>query len=299
MASCDSTPPEGAAKPAELPDYSQGTCPEVSVGRNTIESVTGTREFLLIVPEDMEPDEELPLVVFWAWLTGDATMFEEIGELQDNANKHRIIAVVPEPDPDLLFTWPFDILSSDQRLEDEFVFFDDMLACVSEQFTVNENCVSSAGVSAGALFTSQLAGRRDNVLSSIVVASGGVAGGLIKPWVDPDHKMPALVLWGGEIDNCVGLLDFQQTSLNLEMELEEGEHFVVECIHNCGHAEPPFDGNPVTPMVDFILSHPFWLEPGESPYIEEGLPGSFPDWCAVGAGQAEPRTGECAQPSRC
>ena len=61
MASCDSTPPEGAAKPAELPDYSQGTCPEVSIGRNTIESVTGTREFLLIVPEDMEPDEELPL----------------------------------------------------------------------------------------------------------------------------------------------------------------------------------------------------------------------------------------------
>jgi hypothetical protein len=39
-------------------------------------------------------------------------------------------------------------------------FFDDMLACVAEQFAIDENCVSSAGVSAGALFTAQLGSAR-------------------------------------------------------------------------------------------------------------------------------------------
>ena len=78
--------------------------------------------------------------------------------------------------------------------------------------------------------------------------------------------MPVVVLWGGETDNCLGLLNFEQTSMNLEQELQKGEHFMVECIHNCGHAEPPFDSNPVAPLIDFILQHPYWLEPGESPY---------------------------------
>ena len=47
------------------------------------------------------------------------------------------------------------------------------------------------------------------------------------------------------------------------------------------------------PLWDFFLDHPYWLAPGESPYNETGLPDAYPDWCAIGIGNATPRTGEC------
>ena len=58
--------------------------------------------------------------------------------------------------------WPFDITQSQTRMDEEFLFFDDMLACVEAQYHINTSCVSTVGVSAGALFTDQLAQARSN-----------------------------------------------------------------------------------------------------------------------------------------
>jgi hypothetical protein len=77
---------------------------------------------------------------------------------------------------------------------------------------------------------------------------------------------------------------------------------VVECIHNCGHSEPPFtapDGlTPYTGMWQFFLDHPYWLEDGETPW-SEGTPEALPEWCALGVGAATPREGECKNESAC
>jgi hypothetical protein len=164
-----------------------------------------------------------------------------------------------------------------------------MLACVAEQFNVNNNCVATTGVSAGALFSSQLAGGRGDVLSSFMSLSGGTGGGTIKPWTAPAHKMPAMVLWGGPDDFCI-IIDFEATSKDLEQNLEADGHFVLECIHNCNHSTPPFQVEPgetsFAPLWDFFLDHPYWLAPGESPYEEFGIPAGMPDWCAIGVGNA-------------
>src|SRR5262249_2003978 len=147
-------------------------------------------------------------------------------------------------------------------------FFEDMLACVEDQFNANENCVASAGVSAGALWTDQLAGHRDQYLSSFISLSGGT-GGNAQPSGAPTPMMLGFGLWGGPTDQCFNLLNFQQASLDLESHLVAENHFFIECIHDCGHQEPPMPpgaNSKYEALWQFALDHPYWFGPGQSPY---------------------------------
>jgi predicted esterase len=300
-ASCFDAPPSGADEPPAPPAYSGGTCPTLAPGVNTIASGGASRQFYLALPSDLAAGETLPVIFLWHWLGGDMFDFYERGDVQTAVDHFRFAAVIPNEKGDLNFKWPIEVIASDARIEEEVGFFDDMLACVSQQLTVNPGCVSSAGVSAGALWTPVLAASRGDYLASIVSLSGG-SGGFIQAWAGTEKKMPAMVLWGGEADNCFGVMNFVQTSQNLEQGLTTDGHFLVECVHNCGHAPPPFEqpGAPTafTPLWEFILAHPYWLGPGQSPF-GAGLPDVMPEWCGVGMGSATPRTGECVDESGC
>jgi hypothetical protein len=109
------------------------------------------------------------------------------------------------------------------------------------------------------------------------------------------------VLWGGPDDFCVAV-DFEAASQNLEQGLSADGHFILECVHNCAHGAPPFDApmsmTEFEPLWRFVVDHPYWLEDGQSPWSDAGLPSGMPQWCAVGAGQAMIREGECG-PSQC
>jgi predicted esterase len=305
---CGDEPPPGAVLAPEIPKYA-GACPILETGYmdgqpanilpQTVSLVNFERSFLVIVPDDMQPDETLPVMFMWHWLGGSSKDFYERADAQEAVNEKRFIAVIPdgrEAEQGVLFKWPFSIIDPDESLEADFQLFDDMLSCVAEQFAVDKDCVGSVGVSAGALFTSQLAGGRGDRLSSFLSLSGGTGGSVVKGWKEPAHKMPALVLWGGDGDFCIAV-DFKQTSQDLEKHLVEGGHFVEECIHNCNHSTPPFDVpdgmTDFAPLWDFLFDHPYWLKPGESPYNELGLPPSMPSWCAVGVGNATPPPEKC------
>ena len=298
---CDATPPVGA-KLAPPPPVYQGICPRLVPGKNTITSAGSSRTFLLTVPTGLMPGEKLPLVFMWHWLGGSADSFLKKGQVQAAVDSQRFLAILPEAKGDIAWKWPFDVLVKPARQEEEYRFFDDMLACAAEQFNVNSNCVSSVGVSAGALFTDQLASGRNKYLASAMSLSGGVDG-VAKPWGSPPRKLPMLVLWGGPMDNCLGLVNFQTASKALESQLVKDGHFLVECVHNCGHAEPPLDAPSMLTKYaafwEFVFAHPYWLGTGESPYKTSGLPSSFPSWCSVGAGTAKIRTGICTEKPGC
>jgi len=110
-----------------------------------------------------------------------------------------------------------------------------------------------------------------------------------------------MVLWGGSSDVCV-ILNIQDASKDLENGLVKDGNFFLECIHNCGHAVPPFEPPPGSSkfkaLWQFALDHPFWLKAGQSPY-SSGLPSDLPEWCAIGQGSATPRTGECLEGPGC
>jgi predicted esterase len=303
IGSCSDAPPPGAELPDPIPSYSGGSCPMIAPGRNTIRSGGADREFLFVAPEsyDASGSDRLPVIFMWHWLGGDAEGFLERGQVQEAADAMNFLAVIPEEKGDLLLRWPYLIIDPDGRVEEEAVFFDDMLACVAEHYRVNESCVSSAGVSAGALWTSQLAQLRATHIANFLSLSGGVGtpGDLltpIRPWTGAEHHMPAFVLWGGPTDFCG--LNFQTASTNLEAGLEADGHFIVECVHDCSHAEPPLAPAPAgmssfAPVWQFALDHPYWLADGVSPYTIAGLPAGTPEWCAIGAGSATFRDGEC------
>jgi predicted esterase len=253
------------------------------------------RDFIVVSPAN--PTGPLPIIFFWHWLGGSADDFLSTGDLANAVEQQQFIAVIPESIPATVggqdLKWPYDMTQTQQRMDQEFRFFDDMLSCVSQQFTVNKNCVSTAGVSAGALWSGQLGPARSQYLSSFVSLSGGV-GGIIKPWSGAgQHKLPGIVLWGGPTDNCFNLLNFEMTSNALEDALTADGHFFIECIHNCGHGPPPVDVAPgasaFSPVWDFVFAHPFWLNAGESPW-SGGLPAGFIPWCGIGKGSAIPRT---------
>lgn len=296
---CGDARPEGAQVPPPLPAYSGGTCPAFVSGWNEDFTSSGfARRFIYVQPADAQPDEVFPVIFLWHWLGGDPDDFFEEADLQNAADELRFVAIVPDNRGDLLFKWPFTPVDPDWRIDEELTFFDDLLACVAETVPIDVDCVSSAGVSAGALFTDQLASRRGQYLSSFISLSGGTSG-LVRPWGGSPHIMPAMVLWGGPSDFCIAI-DFESTSHDLETHLVEDGHPVLECVHNCGHSEPPFeppfpDSTPFLGMWRFWLDHPYWLEDGESPW-NAGVPDTTPEWCAMGVGNAIPREGECNGP---
>lgn len=295
---CAMDPPAGSAQPAPLPEYTGGECPALVAGENGITSKGTGRKFMLVLPADLAPEEKPPILFLWHWLGGSAEDFIEQGQIQAAVDQQRFIAVVPRSKGDGQFQWPFNSADSDARMEEEYTFFDDMLSCVAKQYSGNLNCVGSAGVSAGALFTDQLAAHRADRISSFISLSGGT-GGLIRPWGKPARKLPGLVLWGGPTDNCFGLLKFDEISKTLETDLTAEGNFFLECIHNCGHSAPPVDPPPDGSSVfsgfwGFFLAHPFWLKDGDSPYLDNGLPADLPEWCGIGMGSATPREGPCS-----
>lgn len=301
---CNQTPPAGAKLAPPPPRYSGGTCPLMVSGKNSIKSTGHARSFLLVVPSDLHSDELLPVVFLWHWLGGSSDDFLRKGEVQAAVDQQRFLAVIPDAKADMIFKWPFNVGDSATRQEEEFKFFDDMLSCVSAQYKVNSNCVSSAGVSAGALFTDQLASARSQYLASALSLSGGVgdgSGSPVKPWGSPVHKLPMFVLWGGPLDICI-VINFQTGSRNLEAALQKDGNFILECVHNCKHGEPPMDAPPgmskYASLWRFIFDHPYWLAPGDSPYKTSGIPtgAGFPSWCGIGARSAVPRTGACPAP---
>jgi pimeloyl-ACP methyl ester carboxylesterase len=256
-------------------------------------SSSAGRRFVVVRPADEKADEVLPVLFVWHWLKASPESAIDVLELEAATTQFRFVAVVPESKHDSPWDWPFDILSSDARLDEEARFFDDMLSCVAAQIpNVALHCVSSVGISAGALFTTQLATRRSERLSSVVSLSGGIGGVVRELAPDLVHRLPFFVLWGGPTDGYAPLLDFASASERL-LERLTGQA-VVECIHDCGHAAPPFD-TPLrgAPVFRFAMDHPYGLPVGASPYAAS-LPKEFPSWCAFGAGKAVPRSGgEC------
>jgi predicted esterase len=309
---CRQAPPPGSPMPDAPPLPSAG-CPTLSPGMNTITTSGETRQFILVTPASPTlPDEQLPVLFMWHWLGGSANSFLTKGEVQAAVDQQHFIAVLHVSKGATIVgtsfntRWPFDISQSASRMNAEFKFFDDMLACVEQQYAVNVSCVSSVGVSAGALFNSQLAQARSNRLASFISLSGGVGATWIKPWNGAARRLPGVVLWGGDgapgmdgvkdILGCAGIgMDFSVASTSLEDKLEHDGHFFIECKHNCGHVEPPLvppaGESKYAGMWEFALDHPFWLPAGQSPYLTNGLPAAMPSWCGIGTGGATPRTG--------
>lgn len=293
-------PPPPPAPPPDFPDlpaYSHGECPLLGGGPDLASSLVEgfrsgdqIRNFRLLVPSDYDGTRPLPLIFAWHWLNASASSFVREAELESAVDQMQFIAVVPEAlrnangDKTYALSWPFAEIWG---VEGEVTYFDDLLACVTEQLNVDHSRIYGIGVSAGALWLTYLATTdRANYFAAIEVLSGGL-GDMLGVWrmeYQPQpRKYPAIVLWGGPTDWLA--LSFHEASMRLRDALLADDHFVIECTHTAGHAVPPVTPPPGDTRFRFLwrfmFDHPYGLGANESPYLTTGLPDVFPDWCRI------------------
>ena len=277
---CAEAPPMGSPLPPGPPAYSGGVCPMLQPGYNTGFTAGGlVREFALIVPSNVDDTGTYPLVFAWYHIAGNAMDFVNEVEAQTLADTARAIIVIPQDSGMFEAKWPDTPLDIGQSGVD-LAMFDDLYACIAQQYAVNTQCVSSLGVSAGGLWTSYLATVRGQHLASNLTISGGHPSEIVGPWWPWASPRPyaSIVMWGGPSD-MLGI-DFNTASLNLVGNLSGSGHFVLRCEHGGGHGVPPVgDGDPLNTALDFIRNHPFWLN-GESP-LDMGLPAFYPSYCVA------------------
>lgn len=277
---CGEAPPMGAAAPPGPPAYSGGVCPAFVPGYNTGFTAGGlVREFALVVPSGVDDTATYPLVFAWYHIAGNAMDFVNEVDAQALADEARAILVIPQDSGMFEAKWPDTPLDIGQSGVD-LAMFDDLYACIAQQYAINTNCVSSIGVSAGGLWTTYLATVRGQHLASNLTISGGHPTEIVGPWwpfVSP-RPYAALVMWGGPTD-MLGI-DFNAASLNLVGELSGAGNFLLRCEHDGGHGVPaPGDGDPLRTALHFVRNHPFWLA-GESP-LDMGLPDFYPSYCTA------------------
>ncbi|MFO0634680.1 MAG: hypothetical protein U0168_17695 [Nannocystaceae bacterium] len=277
---CGEAPPGGSPVPPPPPAYSGGACPMLQPGYNTGFVAGGlSREFALIVPDAADATGTYPLLFAWYHISGNAMDFVDEVDAQALADEARAIIVVPQDSGMFDAKWPDTPLDIGQSGVD-LAMFDDLYACISQQFAINSQCVSSIGVSAGGLWTSYLGTVRGQYLASDLTISGGHPTEFVGPWWPwtAPRKFAALVMWGGPSD-MLGI-DFNAASLHLVDEYTGNGNFLLRCEHTGGHGlPPPGDGDPLATAIDFVRNHPYWLD-GASP-LDMGLPDFYPSFCTV------------------
>jgi dienelactone hydrolase len=168
----------------------------------------------------------------------------------------------------------------DQRgADDDLRFFDDVVACLADQYPIDRRRVHSTGYSVGGIFTAYLMGHRSDTLASLVAWSTGEtdpSGRHIVP--TPMHPIPGLLYHGGAQDKP----DYagRQGTLALASRMASNGQFAVVCDHGLGHTLPGTPDATLEQMWSFMLAHPF--TPGNAAaWAETGIAGRLPEFCRV------------------
>ena len=247
------------------PPYSQGKCPVLQEGDNDA-FPTGDTDYDVQIRLPAAP-EGAPVLFAWHWLGGSANQIINQMDLAELAADEGVVVVAPDSDRSM-YEWHF---LDDPQGNPDLLLFEDLLACLSEQYEVDLERVHALGMSAGGLQTTYLTMYEAQWLASTAPFSGGVIEGL---YSSPARPLPVLLTWGGPTDTYSGL-SFEEASTLFSQELQQDGSFVVECVHDGGHTIP---SGATEYAWEFLRDHPMSLR--SEPYAA-GLPEAFPDWCRL------------------
>jgi poly(3-hydroxybutyrate) depolymerase len=242
--------------------YSRGRCPALAPGRNRGFGYNG-RSFLLYVPRSSRG----PFAVVFLWGAGGPA--EGIASILAGVHdEDGFILVVPDGEPRYPLAWSMDARGAENDLR----FFDDVLACLDEQYPLDRRRIHTTGYSAGAVFSAYLVGHRSRTLASFSSYSGGdqsPSGDRLVPM--PPHPIPGLLFHGGDADvEWAG----RAATLSLAGRMAANGQFTVVCDHGRGHVV----AGSTQEMWRFLLAHPF--SPGNAaPWATTGIAGKLPAYC--------------------
>lgn len=246
------------------PEYSGDSCPTLEDGLNEgFESAGIERSFKLLLPD--EPSGA-PVVFAWHWLGGTADAIIDTLNLEERVESDGAIVVSPVSSGSA-FEWEF---LSEPEDNIDLQFFEDMLSCIHEQYTVDMDRIFATGMSAGGLWTSYLTIHESEWLAATAPLSGGASEDV---WIEPVRALPVLLTWGGPTDFAVAF-NFHSANQTFSQLLQERGSFVAECEHTGGHSIP----NEASDYLwRWFEDHPMDIE--AEPY--DTLPDAYPSFCSI------------------
>jgi poly(3-hydroxybutyrate) depolymerase len=250
-----------------------GTCPAMDGRVEDFESGgLRNRTFIVHLPKQTDGAGVLFL---WHGNGDSAESFDGYLDGASLAKELKVITVVPDAGAGGLgMDWA---VPPNDTTADE-AFFDDVLACLHAQYTLDLRRVYSAGFSMGALWTSWLVMNRGDQLAAAVIFSGGSDGqifgaGTVNPYRTPASLVPVVMTQGGPQDQVV--VNFQQMTQNMSRKLREDGHTAIVCNHTQGHTPPSGFQSWAWPFLD---AHVYGVDP--SPYADGADPsGELPGSC--------------------
>lgn len=264
-AAADAAPDTTTSATPALSPYSDGECPRILRGDNTLSSGGVDRQLEVYLPDNPVGS---PIVFYWYGAGGSSQ--SSYSWLQPFATAYDVTIVVPRAAPNMLFEWP--IISTNDP-GSELVFFDDIVACVSQEMQSDLSRIYTTGFSAGALWSTTLVMQRSDVLAAAVLYSGGT-GDYVHDYQTPAVPIPILGLHGGANDIFGnGIINFKDRMTDLFDNLEADDHFLLACDHGGGHTIP---AGGLDWGIEFMLAHQYGDT--SSPY-EVGVPDYLPSYC--------------------
>ena len=245
------------------PSYSGATCPTIVNGNNTgFLSGGNPRDFLVRLPAN---PSGAAVVFAWRWLTGTQTQAFDWTGITSGVGPGNVIQIAADTRPGTN-DWQTGVAPASNE---DLLLFDDILACLHDQFAVDMDRIWAHGHSSGALWVSYLIQHRAQYLAAASILSGGQQGA----FTTPQSRIPTLLIWGGPTDNVNGV-SFEDATLLLSSNLRSNGHFVVHCEGTFGHSIP---ASPEFTWT-FLEDHP--RGPYPDPYTS-GLPSTIPSWCTI------------------
>jgi len=263
-------------QPPAPPPYSGGTCPKLTLGKNTMTIDGRPRSFQLYLPPHTKGS---PVVFIWHGNGDSGKGLAGFFGADGAAKEHSAILVGPNSCCldgqndccDYTMTWNMGTYS---KVEADLAVFDDILTCLEEQYDIDNKRVYTTGFSAGSLWSTYLVVNRAEYLASAVIFSGGT--GLVVEYQTPANAIPVLLSWGGEADVYMNMVNFNDMMGQFSDSLQEDGHYVVECDHGLGHTIP---FNASAWVYEFLMAHQWGTT--TSPFAQTGLTETFPDYCVV------------------
>jgi len=285
-----------AAPPPDIDAGARVQCNSIATGTSTLVVNGTTRQFEVQLPTNTSANTAL--LFLWHGFNQQASTFASTvvydvpsGQwvaFDPNAFPMPLMIVAPD-DTGLFVVGPAGNVGLDWDIEPknppvDFPFFEAMLQCIEQQFTVDTTRIYSFGFSAGAVFTDLLSAEYPHLFAATISESGAwfndpaeqqlvLVNNTIPflkwdwPAFDPADKGNVLLTHGGPNDFAT-IISLQNANEDALPFLYDNDRTVVECTHNFGHTlEPDLTQGMI---YEYLWDHQL----GQPPLM--ALPSDFP-----------------------
>jgi predicted esterase len=246
-----------------------GACPEFRSGTQTIMGLT--TEIVAGVPGASKG----PLLFTWHGTggSGKGALSQLPQSVQQDIVSEGGLVIAPSDDGKVREGTDVTLVLGVWYDVGDLKYADQIVACAVQNHNIDSRRIYVTGCSAGGLMTGVMALERSTYVAAAAPNSGGTVSTTYQ-LQDPQRVPAVFSMHGGTADNVI--INFGDTTRNLENILKPTGAFLVECNHNSGHCGAP-------PSLherawQFMKAHPFSTKP--SPY-ESGLPAEFPSYCSI------------------